>query len=131
MRPVDVVLVAVVLVVVALAVRRAVGTARGERDCCSGSATGPSAAPVRMPRPADTDPAHYPHAATLEVSGMSCERCAARVAAALDAIGGTWAEVDLAAGTVLLRSKDPLDEAACRSAVEGAGYGLVSLRPVA
>lgn len=122
----DVILIAAVLVVVVVAVRRFSGSVRGTRDCCSGAAKGEGE--VRMPRPADTDPSHYPYQATLEVGGMTCEHCAARVAGALDGIGGTWAEVDLDSGTALLRSKDPVDRETVRAAVEGAGYELVSVR---
>lgn len=118
----DVAVIVVVLAVVAVAAWRFVGSVRGTRDCCSGAAKGD--APARAPRPADTNPAHYPYEATLEVGGMTCEHCAARVATALDELGGTWAEVDLAAGTARLRSKAPIDEAAVRGAVEAAGYEL-------
>lgn len=120
----DAVLIVVVLAVVIVAARRFTGSVRGTRDCCSGDEKG--AGEVRMPRPADTDPTHYPHEATLEVRGMTCEHCAARVTGALNAIGGTWAEVDLASGTARLRSKDPIDEGACRAALEEAGYELAS-----
>lgn len=122
----DVVLIVAVLVVVVVAARRFSGSVRGTRDCCSGASKGEGE--VRMPRPADTNPDHYPYEATLEVGGMTCENCAARVAGALNALGGTWAEVDLSAGTALLRSKDAIDESACRRAVEDAGYELVSVR---
>lgn len=122
MGPTDVAIVVAVLVVVAVGLRRFWGSARGTRDCCSGAAR--DAAPARAPRPADTDPSHYPYETTLRVTGMTCERCAARVAAALDELGGTWAEIDLAAGTALVRSKDPLDVAAARAAVAAAGYGV-------
>lgn len=118
----DVVLVVTVLAVVAIAAWRFAGSVRGTRDCCSGASKGGES--VRMPRPADTDPAHYPYETVLEVSGMTCEKCAARVAAALDGLGGTWAEVDLARATARVRSKAPLDEAAARGAVESAGYEL-------
>lgn len=118
----DLVVIVAVLAVVAVGARRFWGAARGTRDCCSGASR--DEAPARAPRPADTDPAHYPYETTLRVTGMTCERCAARVAAALDGLGGTWAEVDLAAGTARVRSKDPLDEAVARAAVEEAGYGV-------
>lgn len=126
MGPVDVILILAVVLVVALAARRFMGSVSGRRDCCSGDEKGGES--VRMPRPADTNPAHYPYTATIEISGMTCDHCAARVAGALDELGGTWAEVDLGSGTALLRAKDPISEDACRRAVEDAGYGLVSMR---
>ena len=122
----DVALVVAVIAVVVVAVRRFSGSVRGTRDCCSGAKKGEGSA--RMPRPVDTNPNHYPYEATFVVGGMTCENCAARVAGALNAIGGTWAEVDLAAGMAHLRSKDAIDEAACRKAIEDAGYELVSVR---
>lgn len=121
----DVVLIVVVLAVAAIAVRRFAGSVRGTRDCCSGASKGGES--VRMPRPVDTEPSHYPYESSLRVGGMTCERCAARVAGALNDLGGTWAEVDLATATARVRSKAPLDEAAARDAVESAGYELLGL----
>ena len=130
MRPVDVVLVVAVLVVLAVAVRRFVGTVLGTRDCCSGGKkdTGPvRRGPVAEVEVRDTDPTHYPYVARLGVGGMTCERCVANVTAALDAMGGTWATAELSGGQALLRSKRPIEEARVREALEAAGYRLVSL----
>ena len=133
MNPIDVLLIVVVLAVVVVAARRFVGTARGTRDCCSGDATG--AAPARRGsvaavEVADTDPAHYPYEARLGIGGMTCEHCVATVTAALDGLGDTWATVELAGGQALVRGKQPLDEAALRTAIEAAGYRLVSFESV-
>ena len=37
MKPIDVILVAAVVAILAVAIRRFVGTATGTRDCCSGA----------------------------------------------------------------------------------------------
>ncbi len=127
----DVVLIAVVAVVVIVAARRFVGTAKGERDCCSGEATGTGAAPKGRDFAevtiTDTDPAHYPYEASLEIGGMSCERCVDAVTRALDSVEGTWAEVELAGGHALVRSKAPIDADAYRDVVSAAGYRLISV----
>ncbi len=130
MGPTDIVIIAVVLAAVAVAGVRLVGTATGKRDCCSGdvkdggAATGSRA--FAKAEVADTDPANYPYAAELGIGGMSCEHCVASVTNALDSIEGCWAEVTLAGGRALLRSKAPVDEKRVREVVEQAGYRLVS-----
>lgn len=129
MGPTDIVIIAAVLIVFVVATIRMAGTATGKRDCCSGAAKhsgascGKKLAPVHVE---DTDPAHYPYVAELGIGGMSCAHCVAAVEAALDAGDGCWAEVTLAGGHALLRSKAPIDETAVRARVKQAGYRLVS-----
>lgn len=126
---IDIVVIALVVLIVAMAVARIVGTASGKRDCCSGDSFGaetPASASFAAANVEDTDPAHYPHAAELSVGGMSCEHCAAAVKNALESIEGNWAEVTLAGGRVVLRAKKPIDEAALREVVERAGYRVLS-----
>ena len=53
---------------------------------------------------------------------MTCERCVSRVADALNALGGTWSDVDLASGRAHVRSKSELDAGALLAAVRDAGY---------
>lgn len=113
----------IVIAVVALAivgVGRAVGSATGRRDCCSGArrdvAGGGRVAVV------DHDASHYPYVYELRVSGMSCERCAATVEDALNALGGIWATVDLREGRARVLSKAELDPAALLATVREAGY---------
>ena len=129
MGPTDIVIIAAVLVLFVVAAIRMVGTATGKRDCCSGAVKQKGARRGKKFAPAhveDTDPAHCPYAAELGIGGMSCEHCVAAVEAALDAADGCWAEVTLAGGHALLRTKAPIDEAAVRARVEQAGYRLVS-----
>lgn len=71
-----------------------------------------------------------PHApantAAYGVAGMSCGHCSAAVTEALTALPGvTGVEIDLAAKKATVVSEAPLDIAAVRDAVEGAGYQLV------
>ena len=58
----------------------------------------------------------------LGIAGMSCEGCAARVAAALNGLEGVRATVDLATATAHVRSGRPVDRGACADAVRAAGY---------
>ena len=63
--------------------------------------------------------------ATYGVLGMSCGHCSAAVTEALTALPGvTRVEIDLPGKQASVTSAAPLDIAAVRDAVEGAGYQL-------
>ena len=62
---------------------------------------------------------------TYTVSGMTCGHCVDAVRSELGEVPGVSAvRVDLASGTVTVRSDRPLDETAVRAAVDEAGYAL-------
>jgi copper chaperone len=61
------------------------------------------------------------------VSGMSCGHCATSVREEISEIPGVEAvDVDLTSGTVTIDSRNAVDAAAIRIAVEEAGYRLAS-----
>ena len=65
--------------------------------------------------------------ATYSVTGMTCDHCVRAVQTEVGGIAGVDSvSVDLAAGTVTLRSAGPVDPDAVRVAVEEAGYELVA-----
>ena len=116
---INVIIVLAVLTVVLLAARRYLRTLR-QGGCGCGCSGGGEPHVVR-PTVANTNEAHYPHAAELTVEGMRCEHCLAAVESALDGIGGVWARAALP-DHVRVLSKDPIDRAALAEAVESAGY---------
>jgi copper chaperone CopZ len=60
------------------------------------------------------------------VLGMSCGHCSAAVTEALSALPGVSAvEIDLPGKRAVVTSAAPLEIAAVRDAIEGAGYQLV------
>ncbi len=62
---------------------------------------------------------------TYTVTGMTCGHCVASVTEEISEIDGvTDVAVDLPTGAVTVTSRDPLDDAAVRAAVEEAGYEL-------
>ncbi|MFI9362827.1 heavy-metal-associated domain-containing protein [Kitasatospora sp. NPDC053057] len=62
----------------------------------------------------------------LTVDGMSCGHCERTVSAGLSAIPGvTDVVADAPSGRVTVASARPLEAAAVRSAVDGAGFTLV------
>ncbi len=61
---------------------------------------------------------------TYNVTGMSCEHCAAAVTAQLSELPGvSGVDVDLASGAMRVRGAS-VDDEAVQLAVEAAGYGL-------
>ena len=64
---------------------------------------------------------------TYTVTGMTCGHCVTSVTEEITDIDGvTNVEVNLPTGAVTVTSKQPLDEAQMRAAVEEAGYKLAS-----
>lgn len=67
-------------------------------------------------------------ATTYSVVGMTCGGCASSVSAGIGKLDGvTSVDVDVATGTVAVRSSTPLDDEKVRAAVEGAGYQLATV----
>lgn len=66
---------------------------------------------------------------TLEVEGMMCEHCEARVQKALEAINQVeQAKVSHKKGTAVVKLNEEVAEDALRKAVEGQGYQVVSIK---
>ena len=65
--------------------------------------------------------------ATYTVTGMTCGHCVSSVTEEVSELPGVQqVDVDLPTGAVTVTSAEPLAESAVRSAVEEAGYQLVS-----
>jgi hypothetical protein len=63
---------------------------RLSHGCCGG---GDSDAPKKV-KVADKNKKDYPYCVTVEVDGMTCNHCKARVENALNSCNGVWAEVN-------------------------------------
>ena len=67
---------------------------------------------------------------TYAVTGMSCQHCIDAVTAEMGRISGVdQINVDLAAGAVTVTSRDPLELADVRSAIDEAGFDLAVPEP--
>lgn len=63
---------------------------------------------------------------TYTVQGMTCGHCVQSVTEEVSEVPGVkGVEVDLASGQVTVSSDEPVDDAAVRAAVTGAGYQVV------
>lgn len=110
----------IIFVAAVFAGRKMIATWTGRSDCCG--AGGDVAAKPKKVKVADTNEANYPYAEDIKVSGMSCEECVRNVENALNALGDTWASVDLRTGNAHIRSKKPVDVEAAKKAITDAGY---------
>ncbi len=64
---------------------------------------------------------------TYRVAGMTCGHCVSSVRTEVSAVDGVNAvEVDLATGQLIVISDTPVDADAVRSAVDAAGYEVVT-----
>ena len=64
---------------------------------------------------------------TMKIEGMMCSHCSSRVEKALNAIDGVSATVDLEGKTATVHAEPQVDNAALKTAVEDAGYTVVSI----
>jgi Copper chaperone len=63
---------------------------------------------------------------TLQIKGMSCGHCSARVEKVLNAIDGVEAKVDLETNSAQVTLTKEVSDEALKSAVDGIGYEVVS-----
>ena len=63
----------------------------------------------------------------MKIEGMMCVHCSKRVEKALNTIEGVSATVDLAAKTAVIHAEPQIKPDVLRSAVEDAGYAVISL----
>ena len=64
---------------------------------------------------------------TMKIEGMMCTHCSSRVEKALNAIDGVSATVDLEHKTATVHAEPQVEDAALKTAVEDAGYTVVSI----
>lgn len=63
----------------------------------------------------------------IEIKGMTCGHCQARVEKALNAIEGVTAQVDLKKGRAVVESSGTVDDETLAAAVTQAGYEVTAI----
>ena len=76
---------------------------KSKSSCCGG-------AEVVSRKVSDTDKSHYPYQYELTIDGMMCSNCAANVENAINAMGDTWAQVELGRHRAVVLSKNERTE---------------------
>lgn len=64
----------------------------------------------------------------IEIKGMSCEHCQARVEKALNAISGVEAKVELKKNRAVVELTKDIDDQLLNDTVTEAGYEVVSIK---
>ena len=106
------------ILLIAYAVYGTVQRARGKaKSSCCGSAE--SVLPKRVE---DTDESHYPFRYHVSIDGMKCSNCAVNVENAINALGDTWAHVELGRHRAEVLSKKEKTEEDFVRALNGTGY---------
>ena len=65
---------------------------------------------------------------TLQITGMSCGHCSARVEKVLNAIDGVSAKVDLDANTAKITLSKEVSDETLKTAVDNIGYEVVGVK---
>lgn len=85
---------------------------------------------VKRERPKDSELSHYPYVYHMEIEGMTCKNCAARIENAFHAAegGSFYAKVNLKKKTAEIYAKEETSEEELRRIVIRNGYSVVSVR---
>ena len=118
---------ATVIIIVALVVIAVIAIASYRKKLASGCC-GTSGETVKKNKVQDKNKEHYPYTVTLNVDGMTCQNCSARVENALNGIEGVWAHADVSTGKVMVRMKEEVGEDILRRTVNDiGGYTVMSV----
>jgi len=95
-------------------------TTENSCSCCSTDAQASSTTAAQAPAPAGETTTH-------QVAGMTCAHCASSVTAELVKLPGVSdVQVDVASGLVTITSQTPVGAESFATAIEEAGYEVVS-----
>lgn len=118
----NLIVIAVLLVVVAWAVKESIHHMRGEGGCCGGGSC------ERSPKPEKKKlDGPVVHSYDFEVEGMHCENCAAKVMRAINDIDGASGEVSLATKRAHVECDRDVSPATIIAAVTKKGYAVKEL----
>ena len=77
---------------------------------------------VKKTDPADTNRSHYPYEKRVQIEGMTCKNCAARIENAFHKLDGYYAQVNLGKQQMILLAKKDVFDAEVKSIIAGVGY---------
>lgn len=112
----DYIIIGIIAIVLIIGLRSTVKHFRGQSGCCGGSTY------KARPKKLNTVTAKK----TFSVDGMTCQHCVNRVMEAVNSIDGASGVVHLKKGTVDISMERPIDDEVFVTAIENAGYTVVS-----
>ena len=109
----------IVIVIVAFALRNSIGHFKGEGGCCGGGETIlPDHKELTGPKIGEK---------TIHIDGMHCENCKNRVERAINRIDGAVAKADLRKKTAVVSFDREIPDEEIRKAVEELDYKVVKI----
>ena len=81
---------------------------------------------VQVKKVSDTDKSHYPYKYRISIDGMMCSGCAANVENAINAMGDTWAHVELGRHRADVLAKNTKTEDDFRDALRKTSYRVTA-----
>ena len=115
----DTIIILVVVVILIFALKGSIRHFRGESPCCKGR-SGDSGTRKRLEGPVSGE-------ILVRISGMRCDGCARRIEKEIERIEGAVCRADRKSSVARVEYDRPLDEKKVVSAVEKAGYGVISI----
>lgn len=121
MKPVDIILVLIVIIILVFALKGSLKHFNGEGACCGGSVNNK----VNVD---DKNISHYPYTITVYTEGMKCDGCKLKVENALNAKSGIYATANYHKNIVKVHMKENLSDEIITKVVEEAGYRVKSVQ---
>lgn len=121
MKPVDIILVLIVIIILIFALKGSMKHFNGEGACCGGNVNNK----VKVD---DKNISHYPYTITVYTEGMKCDGCKLKVENALNAKNGIYATANYHKNIVKVHMKENLSDEIITKVVEEAGYRVKSVQ---
>ena len=121
MKPVDIILVLIVIIILIFALKGSMKHFNGEGACCGGNVNNK----VKVD---DKNISHYPYTITVYTEGMKCDGCKLKVENALNAKSGIYATANYHKNIVKVHMKENLSDEIITKVVKEAGYRVKSVQ---
>lgn len=121
MKPVDILLVLIVIIILIFALKGSMKHFNGEGACCGGNVNNK----VKVD---DKNISHYPYTITVYTEGMKCDGCKLKVENALNAKSGIYATANYHKNIVKVHMKENLSDEIITKVVEETGYRVKSVQ---
>ena len=121
MKPVDIILVLIVIIILIFALKGSMKHFNGEGACCGGNVNNK----VKVD---DKNISHYPYTITVYTEGMKCDGCKLKVENALNAKNGIYATANYHKNIVKVHMKENLSDEIITKVVEEVGYRVKSVQ---
>ena len=116
----NLVIVAVLIAILFFSVKSSIAHFKGEGSCCGGGGRDVKTKPKKLTKVSCVK--------VVEIEGMHCEHCYARVHNVLNSIAGVSAKVEGRKGRAVIRFENDPDDEMIKGAIEELGYTVVSMK---